>query len=236
MEEKEKGGRMYNVVDKVGAKAGSVAKLGVGGPDTSVKDVDSDTFAGGVVKDISITASLLVGEAVEADGGIRLSQQDIGRDLRIRLNVLDLLGVVDILNHVIVGVEHDGAPLVEVEGVDLCGEQVADGGALAEVAPLDGPRDAGDAGLDGVVAVGAVVDDDVAVGDLVLGLRVGEDGGHGVDDVLDHVADVLAECVAHDVPDHVAQGAVGEAGDVRHLGSGVGQGRGEEEGPREDGP
>lgn len=165
----------YVGVDKVGTERSTALKLRVGDSDTSVDDVGSDASASSVVKDVVLGTKVSVGEANKTRGGVGLSNESaLGLDNGIGLDVGDLLGGKDGLDHLIVGVESHGAPAVHLEGVDLSGEEVAAEASLSKVALLNGGGELGLLGGDGLGAKGVVVDDNVAVGDDVLGVRVGD--------------------------------------------------------------
>lgn len=82
---------------------------------------------------------------------------------------------------------------MHLEGVDLSGEQVAAEASLSEVALLEGGGELGLLGGDGLGAKGVVVDDNVAVGDDVLGVRVGDvsnQAGQVLVDLIDGLGEV----------------------------------------------
>lgn len=165
----------YVGVDKVGTERSTALKLGVGDSNTSVDDVGSDASASSGVEDVVLATSISVRETDKARSGVGLSNEGtLGLDNSIGLDIGDLLGGKDGLDHLVVGIESHGTPVVHLEGVDLSGEEVAAEASLSEVALLDGGGELGLLGGDGLGAKGVVVDDNVAVGDDVLGVRVGD--------------------------------------------------------------
>lgn len=164
----------YVGVDKVGTERSTALKLSVGDSNTSVDNVGSDTGASSGVKDVVFATNISVRETDKARGGIGLSNESLGLDDGISLDIGDLLGGEDGLDHVVVSIESHGAPVVHLEGVDFGGQEVAAEASLSEVALLDGGSKLGLLGGDGFGAEGVVVDDNVAVGDDVLGVRVGD--------------------------------------------------------------
>lgn len=165
----------YVGVDKVGSKGGTALELGVGNADAGVDNVGSHARSSRGVEDVVLTTNGLVGETDQARGGIGLGNEGGGLDLGVGLDVSNLLGVEDALDHVVVGIEGHGAPGVHLEGVDLGGQQVAEAVTLSEVALGDGGSKLSLLSRDGFIAEGVVVDDNVAARDDVLGVRVDDD-------------------------------------------------------------
>lgn len=193
----------YVGVDKVGTERSTALKLRVGDSDTSVDDVGSDASASSVVEDVVLATSISVRETDKARSGVGLSNEGVlGLDNGIGLDVGDLLGGKDGLDHLVVSIESHGAPVVHLEGVDLGGEEVAAKASLSKVALLDGGGELGLLGGDGLGAKGVVVDDNVAVGDDVLGVRVGDVSNQAsqvfvdlVDGLIDGLGEVKVEVV-----------------------------------------
>ena len=140
-----------------------------------VDNIGSDACARRVIEDVALSTELAVREAVQAGRGVGLHDGLAGRDPVVALNVGDLVSVVDLRDHEVIGVEGHGAPLVHLEGVDLGGQRVALETSLVQVALLDGGGEVRLLGIDGIVVEGAVVDNNVAVGDEVVGPSV-DDG------------------------------------------------------------
>lgn len=119
-----------------------------------------------------------MGQADETGRGVGLHDGGAGLDLGVGLDVLDFVGVEDVVDHDVVGIEDHGAPRVHLQGLDLGGKEVAHEPALADVALLDGIGEGVDVGVDGVVVKGVVVHDNVPVGDDVEGIGVVDGQAH----------------------------------------------------------
>ena len=118
-------------------------------------------------------------ETGQAGGGGVLRGESVKLDVLVGLNVLDLLGGVDLVDHIIVGVKSHGTPCAELERPDAGGQDTA--GlcvALAQVALGYQRGDLGLMGTDFFVVERIVVNDNVTPGDNVADIKVGDrDGG-----------------------------------------------------------
>ncbi len=165
----------YHIVDKVGAESGAALKLGVGGADASVDNIGGDALAGGIVKNIGLGTDLAVRDAVQARRSIGLCNHGLCGNPGVGLDVVNLVGVEHVHEHVVVGVEDGCAPGIHLEGRDFGRKKLAAKATLAQVALLDGGGEDGLLGVNSILGKGVVVDDDVAVGNDVgfLSLCVG---------------------------------------------------------------
>lgn len=162
----------------------------MGNADAGVDNVGSHARSSRVVEDVVLTTNVLVGETDQARGGIGLGNEGGVLDLGVGLDVSNLLGVEDALDHVVVGIEGHGTPGVKLEGVDLSGQQVAEAITLSEVALGDGGSKLSLLSRDGGITEGVVVDDNVAARDDVLGVRVDDDAHE-----MGHVKSAMLVCL-----------------------------------------
>lgn len=116
-----------DVIDKVGGEGGAPFELGMGNADAGVDDEDGDALAGGGVEDVGggTPAGGGVAEAGQAGGGRILRGEGVELDVLVRLDVLDLLGGVDLVDHIIVGIESHGTPCTQLERLDTGGQDSA---------------------------------------------------------------------------------------------------------------
>lgn len=181
--------------------------------DARVDNVGGDALAGAAVKDVAGAAGLGVAEAGEAGGGRVLGEARAGLDVDVLLDVGDLVGAEDLGDHLVVGLEGQGAHLAHVVGVHGGGQELArPGPAAGEVALGDLGRHHALVGEDGVIGKGVVVDDDVPVRDHVLGVGVAD--GHAEEE------DVALGREGGDGPARGEQGREGEEETSRHGGGG----------------
>ena len=143
------------------------------GQNAGVDHVGGDITAARVVENVVVLASFGMGDADEPGRGVGLRNGNRGLDCGIRLYISHFLLPEHAEDHLVVGLEGDGAPRVEVERQDVVGQYLAREGALSQAALLDGRDDHGLLGVDGGIGKAVVVDNDVAVRDLVLGLEIG---------------------------------------------------------------
>lgn len=139
---------------------------------TSVDNVSSDTLTSGVVEDVVLLVGLSVGETVKTRGCVDLSNGSVELNTGVGLDVGNLVGLEEILDHHVISIKGHGAPCVHAEGLDGSGHGLADGASLVEVSLLDGGGNRELLGGDGVVIKGVVVDNDVSVRDNVERVRV----------------------------------------------------------------
>lgn len=169
----------------------------MGNPNASVDNVSCDVGASRVVEDVVLSTDGLVGEADQARGSIRLGNEGGVLDLGVGLNVSNLFGVKNVLDHDIIGIEGHGTPGVHAEGVDGGRQLVAEETSLSEVALRDLSSKLGLFGRDGLLAKRVVVDDNVAVGNDVLGKGVGDEAHEMRQvDVVDDVTEVQGLTIA----------------------------------------
>lgn len=150
----------------------------MGGSNTSINNVGGDSLARGVIKDVHGAVALSAGETIESRRGVSLGNGVRDRNTSIGFNVGDLISAVHAHDHVIIGINSHGAPGVHLERVDFSGKQVASETALAKVALLDSGGEHSFLGVDGSIVEGVIVDDDVAIGDDILGSWVDDWKAH----------------------------------------------------------
>lgn len=162
----------------------------MGNADAGVDNVGSHARSSRGVEDVVLTTNVLVGETDQARGGIGLGNEGGVLDLGVGLDVSNLLGVEDALDHVVVGIEGHGAPGVKLEGVDRGRQQVAEAVTLSEVTLGDGGSKLSLLSRDGGITESVVVDDNVAARDDVLGVRVDDDAHE-----MGHVKSAMLVCL-----------------------------------------
>lgn len=207
----------YDIVNEVASESGTALKLSVSDLDTSVDHIGHNALASGVVKDVGILVGLSVRKTVETWGGVDLGDGTAKLDMGIGLDVGNFVSIEKVLDHQVVGIERHGSPLVHLERVDGGGKVQAVEASLVEVSLLDGHGKRGLLGADGIIVEVVVVEDDnVLVGNDVLGIGVREHGseeGADSDFAIEFLGD-LGERFGHilEASGQVHGGGGGEGG------------------------